>query len=437
MIDKKYFTGQVVGLVLVSFVLVSSAIWLSSCSPTSSVPSADPQVIWIPPWTPVDQGVAKTGGITLAWHDLILNDRYTAVVYSLSSEDKTASGKPMEPLRAALRVNDSTTLAPVTDVPVGSWEGIDMRVAVFGPRPADSDFLELELIGVQGGQQLVEGAWQVRLLEIDAANDVLAKGYQQPYPGILELNGAVVRTLAGGWLSDGLAGDTPEETQLQNPGTPTPVPVTHDFSDVATVQFVNAARGMEQDWMFGFSADGQVTIDSRLGSITASGMKLLQAGTPAPAPGDDDRMLQWQSVTLSEAALRSGMSIRTRPEATDGPLLEAVRFAQLSTPGRSVVHLHYADGVDIMQWPAQGDGEPAIPGGQSLGMIKSEAVDLDGIAASGFAAGSAVDDRTGQTISYPGQLSWEADGIHYIIYADQALEGLIAIAQSLQPVARD
>ncbi len=313
-----------------------------------------------------------------------------------------------------------------------------MRVAVFGPRPTGSEFVELEVTGVQRRQEVVDGDWRLRLLNIDAANDDLsARGFQQPYPGILELNGAVVRTLAGGWLSDGLAGETPEETQTQNSGTPTPVPVTHDFSDVATVQFVDAARGIEQDRMFGFSADGQVTIDSRTGSITSSGMKLLQSATPAPTQGDAEGMIMWQAVTLSEAAQRSGMTILARPEAVDGPLLEAVRFAELSTPGRSVVHLHYADDVDIMQWPAQGDGDPAIPGGQSLGVIKSEAVDLDGIAASGFGAGSAVDDRTGQTIAYPGQLSWETDGIHYIIYADQALEGLIALAQSLQPAALD
>ncbi|MEZ4767922.1 MAG: hypothetical protein R2844_05785 [Caldilineales bacterium] len=157
------------------------------------------------------------------------------------------------------------------------------------------------------------------------------------------------------------------------------------------------------------------------------------SGTTPNAP---DGMISWQTVTLSEATRRSGMSVLTRPEAADGPVLEAVRFAHLSTPGRSVVHLHYADGVDIMQWPVQGSGDQA-PGGQSLGVIKSEAVDLGGISASGFGAGSAVDDRSGETITYPGQLQWEADGIHHIIYADQKLEGLIAIAKSLQPAAVD
>lgn len=73
------------------------------------------------------------------------------------------------------------------------------------------------------------------------------------------------------------------------------------------------------------------------------------------------------------------------------------------------------------------------PGGQSLGAIKSEAVELDGIAASGFGAGSAVDHRSGETITYPGQLQWEAEGIHRVIYADLALEELIAIARSLRP----
>lgn len=171
--------------------------------------------------------------------------------------------------------------------------------------------------------------------------------------------------------------------------------------------------------------------------IVALLMLLLATGCAAePAPSDDEGMIVWQTVTLSEATERSGMPVLVRPAGSDAQLLETVRFAPLSTPGRSVVHLHYADGVDTMQWPAQGSGDQ-VPGGQSLGVIKSEAVDLDGVAAFGFGAGSAVDDRTGEAISYAGQLQWEADGSHHIIYADQTLEGLIAIAKSLRPAAVD
>lgn len=170
--------------------------------------------------------------------------------------------------------------------------------------------------------------------------------------------------------------------------------------------------------------------------IIALLMLLLVTGCAAePAPSDDDGTIIWQTISLSEATQRSGMPVLVRPAGSDAQVLETVRFAPLSTPGRPVVHLHYADGVDVMQWPAQGGN--LAPGGQSLGVIKSEAVDLDGVAASGFGAGSAVDDRTGETISYAGQLQWEADGIHHIIYADQTLEGLIAIAKSLRPAAVD
>ena len=410
---------------------------LVSCHGVNDTAPAEQMTIYVPPWTPVDEGVMTTSGITLAWHDVIWNDRYTAVVYSLSSDDKGMNDSLLKPLRTTLRVSDSMTMNPVADVAVGSWKGVDMRVAVFGPRPPGSEFVEVDLAGVQHGQRIIDGNWRLRLLNIDVANDDLsARGFHQPYPGILELNGAVVRTLAGGWLQVDTEGEVPEETPFQNSGTPTPVPVAHDFSEVATVQFVNAARGLEQDWMFGFSADGQVSFDSRTGSISASGIKLLQSATPAPAPSDDEGMIVWQTVTLSEATERSSMSILVRPEGPDAQLLEMVRFAPLSTPGRSVVHLHYADGVDTMQWPAQGSGDQ-VPGGQSLGVIKSEAVDLDGVAAFGFGAGSAVDDRTGEAISYAGQLQWEADGSHHIIYADQTLEGLIAIAKSLRPDAVD
>ncbi|MBX7232924.1 MAG: DUF4367 domain-containing protein [Caldilineales bacterium] len=465
-----FHTGKAVIAISRLAVGVTAIIFLASCGsqndssfvdafqPPATIetvvqPTQTHRTIELESWQPTGQDQVNNVSISLAWHSIAMGEGYTDIVYSLTSTSPDHQYDSLRPQSVTLRMNQDIDPVAGKIIPLSDWHGASIGVLRFPGRLANSEFLQVEMNGVEVDEKGLPGLWPLRPFKnINPGADELRSvvffpraGYLIAGPTAISFNGSGV--YLGNMIDDvqrlsrGLERGPWEVDRSQVPqATPTPIGSTADHE--LTLRLADNGTGQVHFVSFKITSNGAL-IDVRtfdgmahplLPGLRDENTKDVQVTTMAQST-IAEKQVGDSFVTLAEAKERFPFPLKVPATPPIGANIKQIDYLVLVSGNELVdfVGIIYDNGLTITQ--------RVVPIGVDPNSIVSPIekithdVNINGIRAKSNNFGTFHSESGDYT--YPSQVFWYDSGVFYHLWADGiAQEELLRVAESLTPVEK-